>query len=672
VWSDRESELDYLNVQHLVAAVEAIVTTDHLLPVTVGVFGDWGSGKSTVMRLARERLERDETVLCVHFNGWLFEGYEDAKAAILGTILDKLADERGAKAKAGALFNSLVQKVNWLRLAGWGGKALMLAHGVPPIDLALLSGFVQKAPEIAEDVVQKAPGGEDNVRRTIRDFEKDFRELLEKTGVRSVVVFVDDLDRCLPTTIIETLEAIRLFVFVPGMAFVIAADERLVRRAVQQHFPGVETATEVAPNYPSRDVGREYLEKLIQVPVHVPPLSRAEIATYVNMLFAQPHLNADDFASFCERVRDGLAVAVGNDVVFALGNAEALLGRKVDGQLAEDLALAAQLGDVLAASVHGNPRQTKRFLNALTLRLRMAESRGVTLERRITAKLMLLEYFQPALFLALARWQSTQGGQPEQIVLLEEWLRREDAPGEAANLVEPRAETAALPGESEPGARRTRGTRAATTKAKTVADAIETPAEGPRPGGADMPAELHPWMFEEWVRSWLRLDPPLGGVSLAPYFFFARERTGPMGQLVRGLSEEATRVVSQLLASAEASQRAGARAAQKLSAPEAGDVFSALLRQATTREGMEQANSPVAALMRLTAERPELQGQLLAFASSLPLGSVGHWAPLELLSAVRDPEHTAALGAILEKWKQAGGALGKAVAMAERRLQQPA
>ena len=107
--------------------------------------------------------------------------------------------------------------------------------------------------------------------------------MLDKTGIDRVVVFIDDLDRCLPTTIMATLEAIRLFVFVPKMAFVIAANERLVRRAVRQHFPDlVEAAPEVAANYPSADVGREYLEKLIQVPVHVPPLARAEIATYVN------------------------------------------------------------------------------------------------------------------------------------------------------------------------------------------------------------------------------------------------------------------------------------------------------------------------------------------------------------------------------------------------------
>jgi len=665
MWSDRESDLDLLNVQHLVAAVEAIVTADHLLPVTVGVFGDWGSGKSTVIRLARERLEKDEGVLCVHFNGWLFEGYEDAKAAILGTILDKLADERGAVAKAGDLFAKLVEKVNWLRLAGWGGKALMLAHGLPPIDLAMLSGFVQKAPEIAEDVVSKAPGGEDNVRRTIRDFEKEFKELLEKTEVRSVVVFIDDLDRCLPTTIIETLEAIRLFVFVPGMAFVIAADERLVRRAVQQHFPDVEVATEVAPNYPSRDVGREYLEKLIQVPIHVPPLSRAEIATYVNMLFTQPHVGIDAFSALCDRVRGRLANAIGNEVVLSLETAEELLGQPPDGQLAADLALAAQLGDVLAASVHGNPRQTKRFLNALILRLRMAEARGVSVERRVMAKLMLLEYFQPGLFQALARWQAAQGGQPQELAFLERWLKREQE-ADTSSIT-------ALPATKE--AKPVRSSKAETTRTAATEEARggrDLSVESAAVGTVDIPPELHPWIVDEWVRSWLALDPPLAGVNLAPYFFFARERTGPIGQLVRGLSEEARKVLDQLLASAEASQMAGARSAQKLSRPEAADVLSALLRHATTREGMEQANSPVAGLVRLVAARPEFQSQLLAFAASLPLRSVGNWLPLDILNAIRDAEHRTAVEVLYAKWKAGGGALARAVAMAEGRLPQNA
>ena len=163
MWSDRESELDLLNVQHLVAAVEATVRADHLLPVTVGVFGDWGSGKSTVMNLARETLDKDEEILCVHFNGWLFEGYEDAKAAILGTILDRVSEKEGLGEEAKKVIGELVKRVNWFRLAGLVGSAAMMAQGLPP-EAAMLAAGLQAAPSRLREVLKEAPDGEDEAR----------------------------------------------------------------------------------------------------------------------------------------------------------------------------------------------------------------------------------------------------------------------------------------------------------------------------------------------------------------------------------------------------------------------------------------------------------------------------------------------------------------------------
>lgn len=649
MWSDRESKLDVLNVQHLVAAVETVVTTEDLLPVTVGVFGDWGSGKSTVMRLTRQRLEASDDILCVYFNGWLFEGYEDAKAAILGTILDKLADERGAMDKAGELFTKLLKRVNWLRLAGWGGKALMLAHGIPPVGSGLVSDALQKTPDVVKELVKEAPEGEDNVRRTLREFERDFAELLAKTGVRVVVVFIDDLDRCLPTTIIETLEAIRLFVFVEGMAFVIAADERLVRSAVHKHFPDVQTPVEFAPNYPSRDVGREYLEKLIQVPVHVPPLSRAEIETYVNILFAQRHLTKEEITGFCESVCQRIAQSVGNDVVFNLSNAEEVIGRKVDGELAEDLALAAQIGVVLAASVQGNPRQTKRFLNALLLRLKMAEARGVKLERRVTAKLMLLEYFQPALFQSLASWQANQNGRPHELELLEKWSR------EQSQMAEPTPVAVEAAEDSGDGKKK----RARTVEKESDEAEKAKPAE-------ELPPQLHPWINEPWVRAWLKTEPTLVGVHLGPHFFFARERVGAIGQLVSEMSPVAVKVLGQMIVASEASQMAGTKVAEQLKPSEASSVFAELLRRASSNEGLDAPHSPLAAMIRFVAARAELQNQLVSFVGALPITSIGLWAPPMLANAITGHEYSASLTAIFGKWKEAGGPLAKVVEMTER------
>ena len=161
MWSDRESELDLLNVQHLVAAVETTVRADHLLPVTVGVFGDWGSGKSTVMNLAREALDREEDILCVHFNGWLFEGYEDAKAAILGTILDRL-DENQDSERMPRTDRKLAKRVKWFRLAGYAGSAAMLIQGLPP-ELAMAAARPAGSTRRREGPVQGGAEGEDEV-----------------------------------------------------------------------------------------------------------------------------------------------------------------------------------------------------------------------------------------------------------------------------------------------------------------------------------------------------------------------------------------------------------------------------------------------------------------------------------------------------------------------------
>ena len=65
---------------------------------TIGVYGDWGSGKSSVVLMLQEELSkspRSANTLCVVFNGWRFEGYDDAKSALMTTILEELAERKG-------------------------------------------------------------------------------------------------------------------------------------------------------------------------------------------------------------------------------------------------------------------------------------------------------------------------------------------------------------------------------------------------------------------------------------------------------------------------------------------------------------------------------------------------------------------------------------------------
>ena len=83
MWSDNEAKIDLLNVQHLVAAVTGIVRNQSLLPATIGVFGGWGSGKSSLISMVREQLEGDEGVVCVSFNGGLFRGVRGREGVLL-------------------------------------------------------------------------------------------------------------------------------------------------------------------------------------------------------------------------------------------------------------------------------------------------------------------------------------------------------------------------------------------------------------------------------------------------------------------------------------------------------------------------------------------------------------------------------------------------------------
>lgn len=213
-----------------------------------------------------------------------------------------------------------------------------------------------------------------------------------------MVVFVDDLDRCLPKTAISTLESIRLLLFIKRSAFVIAADNDFIKGAVRVHFAGTEIKDEVATNY---------FDKLIQVPLQVPRLGVNEAKAYIALLLMQRAkedgvFNPTKFdiarAEVSKRLRD----AWRGDAV-SLEFLEAQVG--VDNQLmVERMKLADGLAPLLTRSiaVNGNPRLIKRFLNTVFLRSSLAEPQGITLDLEALAKWHLVERCAPELAIDLS------------------------------------------------------------------------------------------------------------------------------------------------------------------------------------------------------------------------------------------------------------------------------
>ena len=107
---------------------------EELLPVTVGLFGDWGGGKSSILKILQRDLEGEEGVAVVYFNSWVFEGYEDAKCAILSTLLHELSNHRDFKNLIGDEARALLKRVNLMKLTKLGisaGISYLAANPLP-------------------------------------------------------------------------------------------------------------------------------------------------------------------------------------------------------------------------------------------------------------------------------------------------------------------------------------------------------------------------------------------------------------------------------------------------------------------------------------------------------------------------------------------------------------
>ena len=409
MWPDKEAEIDYLNFGYMVDMVVDIATNRDLSPSTIGLYGDWGSGKSSLMKLAQKKIEEKNTeigdekdsikTLCIEFNGWLFEGYEDTKTSLCGVILDALADEKRFSKEITDYAKTLIKKIDFNKILGIGikyGLDFFLTGGIGALtDLTLssvLSTIKTNVSEVQakdlEEILNKFKK-DDKTRTEIKNFREQFKQLLQKSNVENVVVFIDELDRCLPDTVLEVFEAMRLFLFVEGMSFVIGADERLIQYSIKSKYK------EVPGN--NLDIGKEYLEKVIQYPLYIPQLTRAEVNQYLACLLLRETLTENQFKEILSII---YTLAPNQD--FSM---EQISDKAPDiaESCKKDMALARQISSVLAPSINGNPRQCKRFLNTLYMRLKLAKARNVALDKNILAKLMLAEYFNPEFFKAVTK-----------------------------------------------------------------------------------------------------------------------------------------------------------------------------------------------------------------------------------------------------------------------------
>ena len=199
----------------------------------IGVTGPWGSGKTSVLELLADQLADD--VLLVRFDPWLFSGADQLVARFFDEVAGLLAEGKGER----------IKKVGQ-QLADYGA-ALSSAAGV----VLGPAGHLLAAPQQVAALRQVSAGQQ---RERLR------KALLESE--RRIVVLIDDIDRLDPREVGEVMRLVKLVADLPGVVHVLSYDRPLVQRALKRAG--------------HRD-GRAYLEKIVQVSISIPPVSKERL-----------------------------------------------------------------------------------------------------------------------------------------------------------------------------------------------------------------------------------------------------------------------------------------------------------------------------------------------------------------------------------------------------------
>lgn len=315
---DLPADIDALDFKPYIDTLADIISSSSTsTPLTIGVFGTWGSGKTSLMRMVCNQLPK--SFRTTWFDAWKYNRQEDLWRVLLlqtlNTIEGAIPDTKDEQAKQDreklanmrmALYSDINRKeVGRIEIDGEKLVATA-AKGAIRIGISFLPGVstltklvkeLHKGAEISEGLF-------DAIRREriqihidqikfLEDFHNKFTELVHdylQVKNQRLVVFVDDLDRCLPEKVVEVLEAIKMFLDVPGCIFVLGIDQQVVARGIEIKYKefGLPMDGKDEPKFMIE--GIRYLEKIIQLPFQIPPIEREDMSEFITGLIAGwPH-----------------------------------------------------------------------------------------------------------------------------------------------------------------------------------------------------------------------------------------------------------------------------------------------------------------------------------------------------------------------------------------------
>ncbi|WP_169730317.1 KAP family P-loop NTPase fold protein [Leifsonia aquatica] len=382
LFDDNPATQDLTGLRTVAQTIANVVVDERFETVTVGLNSPWGGGKSTALNLVGVELRSRPSTVVVEIDPWEFVDSGDPRGTLIARVLEGIAVEiqlraDNARAKEESKIasfaqdaidrlNALRKRVSWSKVAQVAIKSALTL--TPDI-----SGMV--------DALTPAPEAE-TPSKGMRAFREDFGALLaEIPDIARVVVLIDDLDRSLPDDVLGALEAIKLFLSVKGMAFVIAADDDFIRESLRNALDR---------NGGSRgQFADRYTEKIVQLPFTLPRLASQDAVAYLAALFVQAEQGEAAAIAVAERATQRRA---NGEVPYAVVNAAG------DMPTEEHLRLANQIVRGMSSSRRETPRQLKRFLNNFAVRAEMLGAQFDGFPIDVLMKLWLLEQNYPHYF----------------------------------------------------------------------------------------------------------------------------------------------------------------------------------------------------------------------------------------------------------------------------------
>ena len=283
-------------------------------PLVIGLYGTWGSGKTSLMHQIASDLPKSN-IAFVHFDPWKYQFDEEPAVALLHTMVDSL---------------QLGDRARKLLMVIAGALGSILLKATTTLD-------IENIRELGEQYEQERF----QLREKQARLQTCFRNLISiatDEGKKRLVFFIDDLDRCVPEAVLKVLEALKLYLNLPGCVYVIGVDRTALECSIKYRYKELEVRE------------ADYLDKIVQLPFTIPPIAEQAMERFLR----------------------------------------ALLPKEL-----QDVA------NILVAGLTDNPRQIKRFVNSLILNHELARTQlEARYDPKILTGVLLIQYRQPELFKA--------------------------------------------------------------------------------------------------------------------------------------------------------------------------------------------------------------------------------------------------------------------------------